>query len=314
MNISPQNKPPNISIIILNFNTDKLLSICLKSIADSSLENLTIETIIVDNHSADNSIKEAQVISNKYQKQLNPKYLLLKSNLGFAAGNNRGISLLHPLSKYVLFLNPDTTLKPDCLQGVYNYLQKNPNIDAATCAVILAKNNQLQPECHRGFPTPQNSFFYFTGIYRLFPKSPIFNGYFLGHLDLSLPHTIDACVGAFIMLNTSVGKKIGWWNEKYFFYGEDLDFCYQLKKHHFSLWFIPQFQITHYQGISSGIKKTKSKASRQTRIRSAKASTQAMRIFYQTNLFSNYSYLTKLLVNFGIDLLEFTRIIKAKYF
>jgi GT2 family glycosyltransferase len=118
------------------------------------------------------------------------------------------------------------------------------------------------------------------------------------------------------MLKREVGQKVGWWNEKYFFYGEDLDFCYKLKQNGFKLYFNPNFKITHFQGISSGIKSTTkdiNQANRSTKIRSAQASTQAMRIFYKENLLSNYPAPLKVFVMSGIKLLEWQRVFKAKY-
>jgi GT2 family glycosyltransferase len=304
-------KTIDLSIIILNYNSGDYLQKCLKSIAQSELKNYQIETIIVDNCSTDESVHLAQQV-----KLENSKFLLLKTNNGFAAGNNQGLKVTEPQSKYILFLNPDTLVEKNTFKTMLDFFETTPKADAATCYIKLVKTDQMQPECHRGFPTPWNSFCYFTGISKIFPKSGLFNGYFQGNLDITKIHQIEACVGAFLMVKRSVGQKIGWWNEKYFFYGEDLDFCYQLKQNNFKLFFNPNCQISHFQGISSGLKKTTSKltqASRKTKVMVAKASTNAMRIFYQQNLFKKYSPLTQALVLFGIKLLEIKRVFKAKY-
>lgn len=301
----------DLSIIILNYNSGDYLRQCLKSIANSDLGKYQTETIVVDNCSTDTSINLAQNTSFP-----NTKYLILDSNKGFAAGNNQGIKLVHSDSKYVLFLNPDTIVEKNTFKNMIEFFQANNDVDAATCYINLAATNQMQPECHRGFPTPWRSFCYFSGISKIFPKSKIFNGYFLGHLDKNMSHPIEACVGAFLMVKKTVGETIHWWNEKYFFYGEDLDFCYQLHQLGFKLYFNPNSKITHFQGVSSGIKNQSRKitqASRQTKITAAKASTNAMRIFYQDNLFPKYSPLIQHIVLFGIKLLEFKRLIKAKY-
>lgn len=301
----------DLSIIILNYNSGDYLQKCLKSIAQSELKNYQIETIIVDNCSTDESAHLAQKVKLK-----NSKFLLLKTNKGFASGNNQGLKVSDPKSKYILFLNPDTLVEKNTFYTILDFFETSPNVDAATCYIKLVKTGQMQPECHRGFPTPWNSFCYFTGISKLFPKSKLFNGYFQGNLDITKIHQIEACVGAFLMVKRTVGQKIGWWNEKYFFYGEDIDFCYKLKQNNFKLFFNPNCKISHFQGISSGLKKTTSKltqANRQTKVKVAKASTNAMRIFYQENLFKKYSPLTRAIVLFGIQLLEWQRIFKAKY-
>lgn len=301
----------DLSVIILNYNSGDYLKKCLKSITKSKLPDYHFEVIIVDNNSTDKSILYSQEI-----KSNNFKYLLLKDNRGFAHGNNQGLKKINPKSKHVLFLNPDTLVQENTFKVLLDFFKENSNVDAATCQINLAINGQMQPECHRGFPTPWNAFSYFSGLSKIFPKSKLFSGYFLGHLDTTKIHQIDACVGAFLMLKKEVGDKIGWWNEKYFFYGEDLDFCYQLKQHGFNLFFNPHCKIIHFQGISSGIinqSKQFTQASRETKIRAAKASTQAMRTFYQLNLFSKYPKVLRGLVLLGIKLLEIKRVIKAKY-
>ncbi len=304
-------KKIDLSIVILNYNSAGFLNRCLKSIAKSKLGNYRIEIIVVDNASTDKSLKLAQK-----NKSIPVKYLKLKKNIGFAAGNNQGVKAVNPKTKYLLFLNPDTIVQSKTLKTMIEFFDHNSNVSAATCYIKLAKTGQMQPECHRGFPTPWRSFCYFSGISKIFPKSKFFNGYFLGHLDTTKTHPIEACVGAFLMVRKEVGQKINWWNEKYFFYGEDLDFCYQLYQKKYQLFFNPHCQITHFQGISSGIKSQSQKlssADRQTKILSAKSSTQAMKIFYQENLFSKYNRPTRYLVLGGIKLLEFKRLFKAKY-
>jgi len=305
----------DLSVIILNYNSADYLKKCLESIYKSKLGNFNIEVIITDNNSTDNSIQLAQNLTNNPQK-INTKYHLLKDNRGFAAGNNQGLKVINPNTKYVLFLNPDTIVDPSTFKTMIEFFDNDKKVDAATCYITLALTGKMQPECHRGFPTPWRAFCYFSGISKLFPKSKLFNGYFLGNLDKDTIHPIEACVGAFLMVKKSVGQKIGWWNEKYFFYGEDLDFCYQLKEKGFNLYFNPHCKITHFQGVSSGIiarSQHLSKASRETKTKIAQASTNAMRIFYENNLIKNYPKPIQKLVLLGIKLLELKRTTKAKY-
>jgi len=301
----------DLSIIILNYNSADYLKKCVESIGKSDIGNYKYEVIVVDNSSTDNSIDLA-----KKSNIPNTKYLILNTNKGFAHGNNQGLKEINPTTRFVLFLNPDTLVQKNTFKNMIEFFDQNSKVDAATCQINLALTGEMQPECHRGFPTPWNALCYFSGLSKLFSHSKVFSGYFMGNLDTTIPHQIDACVGAFLMVKKSVGDKVKWWNEKYFFYGEDLDFCYQIKQHHFNLWFNPNCKITHFQGVSSGlISKSKhlSKASRVTKIKVAKASTQAMRIFYQENLFKDYSPITRGLVMFGIKLLEIKRVFKAKY-
>lgn len=304
---------PILSVVVLNYNSAEYLPKCLLSIDKSALTDY-IEVIIADNASTDNSFTSSQKL-NLSNKRINYIFHKNTGNVGFSTGNNQGLSVTNPNSELVLFLNPDTTVEINTLQGMISYLHQNPQIDAATCYITLALTGQLQPDCHRGFPTPWNTFWHFFGfgLPQLFPKSKIFNGYLLGYLDYSKIQLIDCCVGAFFILKRQVGDTVGWWNEKYFMYGEDLDFCYKLKQDGFKLYFIPDYKIIHYQGVSSGLKKSKSSASRETKVRSAKATTNAMKIFYQENLLNNYPQIIHPIIYLGIKMLETYRIFKAKY-
>lgn len=307
MNKSPK-KNAKLSVIILNYNSGNFLAECLQSLSKSDTSNYSFETIIVDNVSTDNSLSLAKKLTLKFPI-LNTKYLILNTNKGFAHGNNRGVEITNPDSKYILFLNPDTKVERDTLSKLINFFEKNPRVSAATCKIILATTGKIQPECHRDFPTPLNAFLHFSGISS--------RQYFMEYLDYSKIQKINACVGAFLMIRKEVGESVGWWNEKYFMYGEDLDLCYKLHQKNYQVYYYPHCQITHNQGISSGISNQSQKlsaASRRTKIRSALATTNAMRIFYQENLFAQYPPFLRYLVLLGIKILELFRVIKAKYF
>jgi len=306
---------PLLSIVILNYNSGDYLRKCLSSIYQKTPSSFLkqIQIIIVDNASTDRSFKLAR---NLKLKTPNPRPIFLpqKKNLGFSKGNNQAIPCLK--GKYTLFLNPDTILSKDSLSGPVSFLESHPKITAATCYLRLVATGKLQPECHRGFPTPWHSFTHFSGLSRLFPTSKIFSGYFLGHLPKNKPHPIEACTGAYFLIRTAIGHRLNWWDEDYLWYGEDLDFCYRLYQKKYPLYFIPQYKTDHYQGISSGLKshtKKETAADQKTKIRSAKASTDAMRIFYQKHYQKKYPPFLTFAVLGAIKTLEIIRLIKIKY-
>jgi GT2 family glycosyltransferase len=110
------------------------------------------------------------------------------------------------------------------------------------------------------------------------------------------------------------GDQIGWWDEDYFWYGEDLDFCYRLKEKDWQIFFVPKTKIIHYKGVASGMKKHSREvttATKETKIRAARSSTQVMRVFYQKHYLDRYPKALAWLVMKGIDLLERVRLLKA---
>lgn len=272
-----------LSIIILSYNVEKLLLNCLKSIP----KHPDWEIIIVDNASIDNSV--ASVRKNFPRVKL----ILNKANLGFSAANNIGIR--NSTGEYVLVLNPDTIIYPKTIETILKYMQDNLDVGAATCRVELP-DGSLDYSCHRGFPNPINAVLHFINLRG-------FSSY--SHSDIpDTIHEIDALTGAFAMIRRKAGEQIGWFDEEYFWNGEDIDLCYKLKEASWKIMYIPTVRITHFKGSSA-------KATTETRREWVLNSTTAMRLFYRKHLAPKYPFFLNWLVYLGISILEKLRSIKT---
>lgn len=276
----------DFSVIIVSFNTREYLYKCLSSIKQFTSENLNYEIIIVDNNSNDGSEKE---FKNPKINFKNYKWIQNTENAGYSKANNIGVKAAK--GKYLIFLNSDVELlQTNTFEKMVAFMEMHKNAGAATCFVELP-NKTIDDASHRGFPTPWNAFCHFSGLGKLFANTKIFNGYHLGYQNLNKIHEIDALAGAFMIVRDNAGRDIGWWDEDYFFYGEDLQFCYDLKKIGWQIFFVPSVKILHHKGISGGIKSISeniSKADRNTRINIQKARFAAMRIFYSKNYLHQY--------------------------
>lgn len=285
-----------LTIIIVSYNTQNVLGECLRSIYET-IKEINFEVIVVDNASSDNT---KETISKLNYPQFT--FIQNNKNLGFSKANNIGVK--KSKGRFVLFLNPDTKLHEDTISKMIEFMDNTKNCGASTCKVLLT-NGQVDDSCHRGFPTPWNAFTHFSGISKIFPKSKIFNGYNLGNLDLTTVHEIDALAGSFMLVNRKAGEDVGWWDEDYFFYGEDLDFCYKLKQKKWSIYYYPNTTITHLKGVSGGIKKISKQittADRETKKRASHERFNAMRIFYKKHYTHKYPWVITRLVYLGIDL------------
>lgn len=272
----------DVSIVIVSYNTKEFLNRCLKSIYKSDFKKIKFEVIVVDNASSDSTVQ--------FVKKTFPKIKLIenKDNFGFSKACNQGVR--DSSGRYLLFLNPDTEVNENTIPYMISFMGKNKDAGASTCFVKLP-SGKLDDGAHRGFPTPWNSFSYFSGLSKLFPKSKLFSGYTLSHLDLTRTHEIDSAVGAFMMVRRSAGDDIRWWDEDYFFYGEDIDFCYKLKEKGWKIYFVPEVSVFHHKGVSGGIKKNSnhiSTADYQTKIIATNARFNAMRIFYRKHYEEKY--------------------------
>ena len=284
-------KNPDLSIIILNYNVKELLLNCLESVFKHKGKEDKWQIIVVDNASLDGSV---EAVKKEYPQV---EIVENKTNLGFAQGNNAGV----PLAKapIVLFLNPDTVVVNEAIQKSLKFLMSNPDIGALTCRVELP-DGKLDYSCHRGFPTPWNSFCYFCGLAKLFPHSPIFAGYTASYLDTSKTHEIDCLTGAFLMVRKIAGDQINWWDSDYFWNGEDIEFCFSLKEKGWKIFFYPEVKIIHYKGSSADQEKSTA----------ISHGISAMRIFYMKHYYKNYPIILRDLILAVIKGLEHYR--KAK--
>jgi GT2 family glycosyltransferase len=232
----------------------------------------TAEIIIVDNDSRDGILDWLQATSYKPQAFQN-------ENTGFAAGNNLGIKKAS--GKYILLLNPDTKLQPDTLQTMLDFMESRPDIGISGCKLIKA-DGKLDLACRRRFPNPWNSF------NRLFLRDN--TNYNYSDIDENQEMEVDSVVGAFLLIRKSVIDKIGLLDEKFFMYGEDLDWCWRCKKAGFKVWYYPKTFIIHYKGESS----------RKTPFKMLRAFHNAMWIFYQKHYAKNYLVIFNWFVWLGI--------------
>ena len=130
---------PELSIVIVNYNTREPLRRCLTSIAAQSA-GLAVEVIVVDNGSQDGSVTMVREHFPEV-KLIVPGY-----NTWFTGGNNLGIN--QAKGEYVLILNPDTVILSDTLQTMLAYMRAHPRVGAATCRQIFP-NGETIPNCSR---------------------------------------------------------------------------------------------------------------------------------------------------------------------
>ncbi|MCL5090383.1 MAG: glycosyltransferase family 2 protein [Patescibacteria group bacterium] len=316
---------PDISIIILNFNTKDLLKQCLESVIKSTVYSRQktvdkIEIIVVDNASEDGSIemiekefleKEKKVQDDKKDK-IRIKLIKNKENLGFAAGNNVGLK--EAKGRYILFLNSDTIVFPQTLEKMVKYLDENPEVGLATCRVEFL-DGTLDPASHRGFPTPWRSFTYFLGLEKLFPHSRLFSGYHLGHLNQNETHEIDTPTGAFYLVRKEILDKIGSFDERYFMYAEDIDLSLRIKKTGWKVMFVPIAKIIHIKKQSGRAKKVQGKiteAAKKIREKTISYFFDSMKTFYDTHYKNEYPWIVREVVLGGIWLFTQIKLLQNK--
>jgi len=230
-----------LSIIIVNYNVQYFLENCLNSVFQA-LKDIDAEVIVVDNKSVDGSI---EMLKSKFPQV---KRIVNKTNQGFSKANNQAIQIAK--GENILLLNPDTVVKEDTFKYCLRFLDQHPEAGGLGVKMLDGKGNFL-PESKRGLPTPSVAFFKIFGLSQLFPKSKRFSKYHLGHLSKNENHEIDVLSGAFMMIRKEVLDKIGYLDENFFMYGEDIDLSYRITQAGYKNYYLAETSIIHYKGEST---------------------------------------------------------------
>lgn len=224
----------DLSIIILNYKTKELVEKNVSSIEHSCL-NIAHEIIIIDNCSPDNSY---EVLSRKY-----PGYTVRKTqkNVGFAAGMNIGIR--QAKGRYILIANPDIQFGPKIIESMVEYMDEHREIGLLG-PKLLNPDGTIQWSCLH-FP----SFF-----------TPIFRRTVLGHFSFAKKHIasylmkdhdhktiqpVDWMIGACMMARKKAINSVGLFDEKYFLYIEDTDWCRRFWKKGYHVVYYPREVVIH---------------------------------------------------------------------
>lgn len=231
-----------LSVIIVSYNVRDYLREAVSSVIRAS-ESIDSEMIIVDNCSDDGS---AEMVSLEFPEV---KVIRSEMNEGFAAACNRGI--LSSTGMFILILNPDTLVEPTTLTTAVSFMKDNPEAGAAGARMTDGEGTFL-PESKRGFPSPLTSFFRFTGMGKLFPRSSFFNAYYLGNIPDDKRCRADILTGAFMLIRREALDKSGLFDTSFFMYGEDIDLSWRIVRAGYANYYLADARITHFKGKSTG--------------------------------------------------------------
>lgn len=238
-----------LSIIIVSFNTSKLLDQCLSSLKESvisdGLQDKT-EIIVIDNNSKDGSV---EMVQKKY-----PHVVLIqnKDNLGFSRANNQGI--IKAAGEKIMLLNSDTQLRKKSLKSLLNLLDSS-RIIGVIGPKILNTDRTLQYSTGY-FPTLSKVFCWMWFLDDVWLINRYIKAY---HMENDVFYKknryVDWVTGAALLFKKKITEKAGLLDEKIFMYGEEVEWCYRIKKTGYQIIYSPIISVFHYKG-SSGEGKT----------------------------------------------------------
>lgn len=230
----------DLSIVILNWNTKQLLLDCIESIITET-KKCSYEIIVVDNASIDDSVS---AVKDKYP---NVKLIRNTKNEGFARGNNIGISQCR--GRYICLSNTDIKVLDHALDRMYLFMQNHPRV-----GMVLPKlyDGQMRISlCCRDFPSLRNLLFEALFFDKLYPLNIIFKGRSKPPSFYRQTGNVDTVPLCFTMVKSKSIKNVGMLDERFFFYGEDLDWCKRFNQTGWKVVYFPGATVIHFGGAST---------------------------------------------------------------
>jgi GT2 family glycosyltransferase len=226
----------DISIIIVNWNTRDLLQSCLESVF-KTIHDISYEIIVVDNASRDGSVV---MLQEKY-----PEIRLIQNeeNRGFGAANNQAMCIM--TGRYALLLNSDAVLAENAVRELFTFMETQSDA-AMTCGQLLNADGSKQNSV-ASFPDLLALLTNTSFLEYLFPKR-----YPSKRYSHDKPIAVDSCVGACLLVRKKAIEDVGMLDERYFFFFEETDWAYQMKKAGWKVFHVPTALIYHFQGQSIG--------------------------------------------------------------
>lgn len=224
----------NLSFIIVNWNTRQLLVNCIDSIY-RTVKDFSYQIYMVDNGSRDDSVK---AVHEQF-----PEVAILENqeNKGFAAAVNQ--ALKENIANYAILLNTDTILHEDAIKILYPFMEQHKDVGIA--GAQLQKLDGTKQHSYDNYPTLATELFNKSLLRLLFSHK-----YPSKRQTLLRPTEVESVIGACLIVRTDAVKQVGMLDEDYFFFIEETDWCYRMKKAGWKVYHVPDAKVTHLGGQS----------------------------------------------------------------
>ncbi|MFZ5773923.1 MAG: glycosyltransferase family 2 protein [Thermodesulfobacteriota bacterium] len=226
----------DLSIVIVNWNTRKLLLDCLASV-HATVQGIDFEVLVVDNASHDGSVEAV--------RQAYPGVLVIQNqeNLGFAKANNQALREMR--GRYALLLNTDAVLTEGAVAGLIAFMEATPRAGLA-CGQLLNADGSKQNSV-ANFPSLLSLLCNETLLRLLLPRR-----FPSKHQEYKEPIAVDSCIGACLMARRAAMEEVGLLDERYFFFMEETDWALAMARAGWQSWLVPGCRVYHLQGQSAG--------------------------------------------------------------
>ena len=241
-------------VVIVNYRVAHLAIDCLHSVADEIGRVPGTHVAVCENGTGDDSAERIQHAIDQNGWAPWCTLTTLDVNLGFTGGNN---AIIRPAlespdpPQYVLLLNADTIIRPNAFKALVDFMDQNPNVG-------IAGSRLEDPD-----GTPQRSAFRFQspldaleGTLKIALLSRLLSRWSVAPPVVDKTIETDWVAGASMIVRREVFNAIGLLDEGYYTYYDDIDFCFNAKKHGWPTWYVPASRVVHLVGQTTGINQT----------------------------------------------------------
>jgi GT2 family glycosyltransferase len=234
---------PDLSVVIVNWNTRELLLNCIESFY-RTVKELTFEIFVVDNGSSDGSPDSVR------RRFPNIELIQNQRNLGFARANNE--ALRRSKGRYSVLLNTDVILTHGAVEKLVDFMDRNPTVGVAGGQLINADGSKQNS--FDNFPSLTAEALNKRLLRMLFPKR-----YPSKRVSYRMPIDVHSVIGACMIVRSRSMQEVGLLDEDYFFFMEETDWCYRMRRRKWRVCHVPQAEIIHLQGRTANLVKERAK-------------------------------------------------------
>jgi N-acetylglucosaminyl-diphospho-decaprenol L-rhamnosyltransferase len=235
---NPQPPIPDLSVIIVTWNTRELLAACLEALP-AAVGELAAEIWVVDNASSDGTVEMVQ------ERFPEVRVIANRENRGWAGGNNQ--ALKQSAGRCLLLLNADTEPRPSSLAALVRFLDEHP--DAGACGPMLLHSDGSIQGNGRRFPTFWKEFLDITGLRHLALGAYI-RHFGWGREDFTALAEVDEVTGACLLARRETVEQVGLLDEQFFMYYDEVDWCRRMKAAGWRVFYVPEAQVVHHVAAS----------------------------------------------------------------
>jgi N-acetylglucosaminyl-diphospho-decaprenol L-rhamnosyltransferase len=222
----------DVSVVVVTFNSAPWIERCLESVRD-------YETIVVDNASTDGTL---EIVKSRFPEA----QVIEQDNLGMGGGNNAGMRLAS--GRYFLLLNADAWVVGDGVEQLAHFADQHP--DAAVVGPKLLNVDGSLQRSVRAFPTLWRLSTEYLFLRKLAPRSRVLNTFYEGGFDHDEAREVDWLFGACLLVRRDAADEVGLFDEDFFMFSEETDWCYRFRQAGWSIYFYPGAEVVHVGGAS----------------------------------------------------------------